>query len=77
MCNPFWLTDAQQLQSMLTMILMAPLMGIGGVVMSLKEDAQLSALLLVSVPALALIIGTLLARTLPLYATMQRQIATA
>ena len=70
--------DVQQLQSMLTMILtmilMAPLMGIGGVVMSLNEDAKLSALLLVSVPALALIIGTLLARTMPLYAVMQRQI---
>ncbi len=70
--------DVQQLQSMLTliltMILMAPLMGVGGVIMSVSEDAKLSALLLVSVPALAMIIGTLLSRTLPLYAIMQRQI---
>lgn len=70
--------DVQQLQSMLTMILtmilMAPLMGIGGVVMSFREDAKLSALLLVSVPVLALIIGTILARSLPLYTAMQGQI---
>lgn len=70
--------DVQQLQSMLTMILtmilMAPLMGIGGVAMAFYEDARLSALLLVSVPVLALIIGTLLTLSLPLYATMQGQI---
>jgi ATP-binding cassette subfamily B protein len=70
--------DVQQLQSLLTMvltmILMAPLMGIGGIVMSFAEDAQLSALLLVSVPVLALIIGILLAVSLPLYTKMQGQI---
>jgi ATP-binding cassette, subfamily B, multidrug efflux pump len=70
--------DVQQLQSMLTliftMILMAPLMGIGGIAMAFHEDARLSALLLVSVPVLALVIGILLARSLPLYATMQGQI---
>ncbi len=48
--------DVQQLQAMLvmllTMVIMAPIMGIGAVVMAIRQDAHLSLLLLVSVPVL-------------------------
>ena len=47
------------LTMILTMILMALLMGVGGVVTSFNEDARLSALLLLSVPGLVPIIDKL------------------
>lgn len=70
--------DVQQLQAMLvmllTMVIMAPIMGIGAVVMAIRQDAHLSLLLLVSVPVLGLVVGLLVARSLPLFTRMQGQI---
>ncbi|GAA0295212.1 ABC transporter ATP-binding protein [Sphingomonas oligophenolica] len=70
--------DVQQLQAVLVMILTivmtAPIMAIGGIVMAVRQDAQLSLLLLVSVPLLALIIGIITALTIPLFSRMQGQI---
>ena len=70
--------DVQQLQMVLmmvlTMIITAPIMGVGGVIMAVRQDMQLSTPLLVSVPLLALIVGTLISRALPLFGRMQTQI---
>lgn len=70
--------DVQQVQTflvmVLTMIVTAPIMGIGGVVMAVRQDAQLSLLLAVSVPLLALLVGTLMGLALPLFSRMQEQI---
>lgn len=70
--------DVQQLQSllvmMLTMVLMAPIMGVGAVVMALRHDVHLSLVLLAAVPVLAGVVGVILARSLPLFTTMQAQI---
>ncbi len=70
--------DVQQLQTVLvmvlTMVMTAPIMGIGGVVMAVRQDAHLSLLLCVSVPLLALVIAVITMRTLPLFARMQGQI---
>ncbi|WP_404710766.1 ABC transporter ATP-binding protein [Sphingomonas sp. MMS24-J13] len=70
--------DVQQLQTVLvmvlTMVMTAPIMAIGGVVMAVRQDAHLSLLLCISVPLLALIIGIVTARTLPLFTRMQGQI---
>ena len=70
--------DVQQVQNffvmVLTMIVTAPIMGIGGVVMALRLDVGLSMLLAVSVPLLATLVGVLLTRALPLFARMQDQI---
>ncbi len=70
--------DVLQVQTMLimglTMIVIAPIMGVGGAFMAIRQDVQLSGLLLVAVPILALIIGTLTSRATPLFQRMQVQI---
>lgn len=70
--------DVLQVQTMLTltltMIVIAPIMGVGGAIMALRQDVQLSKLLLIAVPILALIIGFLTVRATPLFQRMQRQL---
>ena len=70
--------DVQQVQVVVlmacTMLVSAPLMCIGGVVMALRDDVSLSRLLLVSVPVLAGSIGVLIWRMMPKYRAMQPQI---
>lgn len=67
--------DVQQLQTTLvmtlTMVLTAPVMGIGAVIMAIRQDAHLSLILLVAVPLLGLIVGLIMARTVPLFGRMQ------
>lgn len=67
--------DVQQLQTtltmFLTMVMTAPVMGIGAVVMAVRQDAHLSLVLLVSVPLLGLIVALILWRSLPLFGRMQ------
>jgi ATP-binding cassette subfamily B protein len=56
--------DVQQiqlfLQVALTMMVGAPIIAVGGVIMALREDVNLSALLIVVVPVLAAIVGFML-----------------
>ncbi|MEF2073751.1 ABC transporter ATP-binding protein [Consotaella aegiceratis] len=70
--------DVLQVQTMLTMaltmIIIAPIIGVGAAVMAVRQDAQLSLLLLVVVPILAAIIATLTFRATPLFRRMQKQI---
>jgi ATP-binding cassette, subfamily B, multidrug efflux pump len=70
--------DVQQVQMVAllgaTMLIAAPLMCIGGVVMALREDIVLSRLLLIAVPVLAGGIGGLIWRMMPHYHVMQQQI---
>lgn len=70
--------DVQQVQMVVlmtfTMMIVAPIMLVGGVVMALQEDTALSALLLFSVPALALIIGLVVSRMIPYFRSMQKRI---
>lgn len=70
--------DIQQIQTflvmVLTMMIVAPIMGIGGVVMAVRQDAGLSSLLAVSVPLLALLVGVLMGQAMPLFSQMQGQI---
>lgn len=70
--------DVLQVQTMLTltltMIVIAPIMGVGGAIMALRQDVQLSRLLLIVVPILALIIGFLTFRATPLFQRMQKQL---
>lgn len=66
--------DVQQLQSLLmvtlTMVMTAPVMGVGAVIMAVRQDAKLSLILMVAVPLL----GLIMARTIPLFGVMQRQV---
>lgn len=70
--------DVLQVQTMLTlvltMIVIAPIMGVGGAIMALRQDVQLSSLLLIAVPILALIVGFLTFRATPLFQRMQKQL---
>lgn len=70
--------DVLQVQTMLnmtmTMIVIAPIMGIGGSIMAIRQDLQLSLLLLIIVPILAVTIGILTLRATPLFQQMQRQL---
>ena len=67
--------DVQQIQMVLfmglTMMVSAPITGIGAVFMAVRTNATLSLLLLVSVPIMALLIFVLLRRIVPLFRLTQ------
>lgn len=56
------------------MLLSAPLMGIGGIIMALTQNVELSASLLIVVPMLAAIIGIVAIKLIPSYEITQRRI---
>ena len=58
------------------MLVMAPIMCIGGIVMALREDLALSRLLLVCIPVLAGSIGFIIGRMIPKFRAMQPKIDT-
>jgi len=70
--------DVQQVQMVvmmgLTVLISAPILTVGGVIMALRQDVPLSGLLVVIVPIMALVIGVLLARAVPLFRAMQVKI---
>ncbi len=70
--------DVQQVQmlALLTFTLMvsAPIMCVGGIILALNQDVRLSSLLLVAVPLLAVIVGVIITRMRPLFRLMQDRI---
>jgi ATP-binding cassette subfamily B multidrug efflux pump len=70
--------DVQQVQMLLVIALnvmiLAPITAVGGLIMALREDVKLSALLLVIVPLMGIVIGVSLSRALPLFRSMQKRI---
>nr|MDT0659006.1 ABC transporter ATP-binding protein [Micromonospora sp. DSM 115978] len=72
--------DVQQVQMLVvltfTMLVAAPIMCVGGIVMALREDLGLSWLMVVSVPILALLVGLIVRRMVPLFRAMQTRIDT-
>ncbi|MEV6106829.1 ABC transporter ATP-binding protein [Streptomyces sp. NPDC051940] len=70
--------DVQQVQMLCLMTLMmmiaAPMMMIGGVIMALNQDVPLSALLLLIVPVLAVLVTLIVRRMRPLFRGMQERI---
>jgi len=72
--------DVQQVQMLVlmtcTLLLAAPFTMIGGVVLALREDVGLSALLLVSVPVLVVAVGLVVARMMPHFRDMQDRLDT-
>ena len=70
--------DVQQIQLFmqiaLTILVSAPIMAVGGVIMALREDVQLSALLIVIVPVMAAILAVMLVKAVPLFRSMQVKI---
>ncbi|MDK8350769.1 ABC transporter transmembrane domain-containing protein, partial [Gleimia europaea] len=63
--------DVQQVQMVtfmtLTMAVMAPLMGVGAIVMALRQSVQVSQMLLVVVPLIAAVIGLVMWKMVPLF----------
>jgi ATP-binding cassette subfamily B protein len=59
-----------------TLMVMAPIMMVGGIVMALREDVGLSWLVAVAVPILGGVVGLIVSRMVPAYRKMQIQIDT-
>jgi ATP-binding cassette subfamily B protein len=69
--------DVQQIQMVIVMALnvmiMAPIMSVGGIIMALREDVPLSGTLLVIVPLVLCVIGTIALIAIPLFRSMQKR----
>ncbi len=67
--------DVQQVQMLVlmtcTIVVMSPIMGVGGIIMALREDVGASLVLAVAVPALILTMVVLIALMLPGFRVMQ------
>ena len=67
--------DVQQVQTVvflgLTVMISAPILAVGGVIMALRQDVPLSALLVVILPIMGLVIGLVMSRAIPLFRAMQ------
>jgi ATP-binding cassette subfamily B multidrug efflux pump len=72
--------DVQQVQMLvlmtLTMMLTAPIIGIGAVILALHQNVELSSLLLIIVPVLGAIVTFLISRMRPMFKLMQARIDT-
>ncbi|MBT2401644.1 ABC transporter ATP-binding protein [Streptomyces sp. ISL-100] len=70
--------DVQQIQMLtvlgLTMLVAAPLMCVGGIVMAVSQDVPLAALLLIFVPLLAGVVGLIVRRMPALFRGMQKRV---
>jgi ATP-binding cassette subfamily B multidrug efflux pump len=69
--------DVQQVQMFLVMglniLILPPIMIVGGIVMALRQDVPLSGTLLVIVPFVVVVVGLLASRALPLFRAIQQR----
>ncbi|WP_138898262.1 ABC transporter ATP-binding protein [Streptomyces chryseus] len=72
--------DVQQVQMLVlmgfTLMVSAPIMCVGGIVMALGQDVPLSGVLLAVVPVLGISVGLIVRRMRPLFRTMQERLDT-
>jgi ATP-binding cassette subfamily B protein len=70
--------DVQQVQTLVamtaTMMITAPIMCIGGIVMAVREDVGLSWLMAIAVPLLAVVVGVIVQRMVPQFRLMQERL---
>ena len=70
--------DVQQVQQVVLMIMVmmlsAPMMIIGGVIMALRQDVPLTGILVVVTPILLIVVGIVMSRAIPLFRAMQKKI---
>src|SRR5215475_3023449 len=64
----------QMLIMMLTMVITAPMMAIGGVFLALSQDTQLAWVLIAVMPVMALVFGLIMKGAIPLSQAMQTKI---
>ena len=68
-------TQVQMLAMMgATMLVSAPLLAIGGVIMAVRQDIGLSWIIAVVVPVLLLIVGAIISRMVPLFRMFQKRL---
>ena len=72
--------DVQQVQMLVlmtcTMIVSAPILCVGGIVMALREDVGLSWLVVVAVPLLVAVMAVIMVRLGPLFGVLQKRLDT-
>ncbi|TDN88535.1 ABC transporter ATP-binding protein [Microbacterium sp. BK668] len=70
--------DVQQVQMLVqvsaTLMVSAPMLAIGGVIMAVRQDAGLSWLMAVAIPILLVIVGLIVWRMVPAFTQMQKKI---
>ncbi|WP_169581517.1 ABC transporter ATP-binding protein [Microbacterium thalassium] len=70
--------DVQQVQMLVqvsaTLMIAAPMLAIGGVIMAVRQDAGLAWLMAVAIPVLLVIVGLIVWRMVPAFTTMQKRI---
>ena len=70
--------DVQQVQMLvvlgLNIMITAPIMVVGGVIMAMRQDIEMSGLLVVVMPLIVIIIGLLMRKAIPLFQAMQRKL---
>jgi len=70
--------DVQQVQMLVlmtaTLLVSAPFMAIGGVIMALQQDVALSWIMVVAIPLLLLFVGFIVSRMVPHFRRMQKRI---
>src|SRR5664279_966704 len=69
--------DVQQVQMVLVMafniMIMAPIMAVGGIIMALREDVPLSGLLIIIIPLVIGMIAIVATRALPMFRSVQKK----
>ena len=72
--------DVQQVQMLVlmtsTMLVSAPILSIGGIVMALQQDLELAWIMAVAIPVLLVSVGLIIVRVVPLFMSMQERIDT-
>jgi ATP-binding cassette subfamily B protein len=72
--------DVQQVQMLVlmtsTMLVSAPMLSIGGIIMAVQQDVGLSWIMAVAIPVLLLAVGAIISRMVPLFRLMQERIDT-
>jgi ATP-binding cassette, subfamily B, multidrug efflux pump len=70
--------DVQQVQMLaimtFTLLLSAPIMCFGGIILALHQDVKLSSLLIIAVPLLGIILTLIISRMRPLFKVMQERL---
>ncbi|OJX74882.1 ABC transporter ATP-binding protein [Leifsonia sp. 71-9] len=70
--------DVQQVQMLVlmtcTLLVSAPILAIGGIILAMQQDLELSWLIAVSVPVLLIAVGLIISRMVPLFRRMQERI---
>ncbi|MGO3366380.1 ABC transporter ATP-binding protein [Agrococcus casei] len=70
--------DVQQVQMLIlmscTMLMSAPMLSIGGIVLAIRADATLSWIVAVAVPVMLIVMAFIISRMVPIFSTLQEKV---